>query len=68
LSEDYYFCKKWQELGGKVYAAPWVQISHFGSYEFKGSFAMSIILQSKIEAEEDKKIEAKKPASKKSRK
>jgi len=70
LSEDYYFCKKWQELGGKVYAAPWVQITHFGSYEFSGSFAMSIILQSKIEAKEDeeKEIEAKKPASKKSKK
>jgi hypothetical protein len=51
LSEDYYFCKKWEELGGKVYAAPWVQITHFGSYEFSGSFAKSIILQSKIEGE-----------------
>jgi hypothetical protein len=49
LSEDYYFCKKWEELGGKVYAAPWVQITHFGAYEFSGSFARSIILQSKIE-------------------
>jgi hypothetical protein len=49
LSEDYYFCKKWEKLGGKVYAAPWVQITHFGSYEFSGSFAKSIILQSRIE-------------------
>jgi hypothetical protein len=50
LSEDYYFCKKWEDLGGKVYAAPWVQITHFGSYEFSGSFAKSIVLQSKIES------------------
>jgi len=49
LSEDYYFCKKWEDLGGIVYAAPWVQITHFGSYEFTGSFAHSIILQSKLE-------------------
>ena len=49
LSEDYYFCKKWEELGGDVYGAPWVQITHFGSYEFTGSFAHSIILQSNIE-------------------
>lgn len=49
LSEDYYFCKKWQELGGNVYAAPWVQITHFGSYEFTGSFAESILLQSYLE-------------------
>jgi hypothetical protein len=55
LSEDYYFCKKWEELGGKVYAAPWVQITHFGSYEFKGSFAKSIIMQSKIEKEAESK-------------
>jgi hypothetical protein len=68
LSEDYYFCKKWQELGGAVYAAPWVQITHFGSYEFSGSFAMSIMLQAEIEAKEEKEIEAKKPASKKSKK
>jgi GT2 family glycosyltransferase len=55
LSEDYYFCKRWEELGGKVYAAPWVQITHFGSYEFKGSFAKSIIMQSKIENEAESK-------------
>lgn len=38
LSEDYAFCKKWRELGGKVYAAPWVGVTHIGTYEFSGSF------------------------------
>jgi hypothetical protein len=69
LSEDYYFCKKWEELGGKVYAAPWVQITHFGSYEFSGSFAKSIILQSKIEnsqlQSQAKPVSSKKSSSKK---
>lgn len=51
LSEDYYFCKKWQELGGKVYAAPWVRITHSGDYEFKANFARSMILRSKVEEE-----------------
>ena len=68
LSEDYYFCKKWSDLGGTVYAAPWVQITHFGSYEFKGSFAMSIILQSQIEAKESEKQSTKEITSKKFKK
>lgn len=38
LSEDYLFCKRWRDLGGKIYAAPWVRITHIGTYEFSGSF------------------------------
>lgn len=49
LSEDYYFCKKWQELGGTVYAAPWVRISHAGDYEFKANFANSMVLRSEVQ-------------------
>ena len=36
LSEDYHFCHKWRELGGKVWAAPWCKIGHFGTYNFTG--------------------------------
>lgn len=36
LSEDYYFCKKAREFGYKVWAAPWVQLSHVGTYAFEG--------------------------------
>lgn len=50
LSEDYYFCKKWQELGNKVYAAPWVNITHAGDYNFPGNFAQTVILRSQLEA------------------
>jgi hypothetical protein len=31
LTEDYYFCHKWRELGGKVYAALWTKTVHYGS-------------------------------------
>ena len=36
LSEDYDFCRKWRLAGGKIYAAPWVRLCHFGSYKFEG--------------------------------
>jgi hypothetical protein len=36
LSEDYAFCHMWRELGGDVWAAPWVRISHAGEYNFTG--------------------------------
>ena len=63
LSEDYYFCKKWKELGGNVYAAPWVQITHFGSYEFSGSFAESMLLQSHLENQMTAGLSEKGPSS-----
>jgi len=37
LSEDYELCKEWSEVGGKIYCAPWVEITHVGTYEFKGN-------------------------------
>ena len=36
LSEDYFFCKSWRDHGGKVYAAPWCELSHIGTYTFAG--------------------------------
>lgn len=52
LSEDFYFCRQWQKLGGEVYAAPWVRITHAGEYEFSGNFIASAMLQSRVEQEE----------------
>ena len=49
LSEDYYFCRKWQDLGNKVYAAPWVNITHAGDYNFPSNFAQTVILRSQLE-------------------
>ena len=38
LSEDYAFCRLWQNAGGTVWAAPWVKITHSGDYSFAGRF------------------------------
>lgn len=35
-SEDMSFCKKWREMGGKVFAAPWTKTSHWGTYKYSG--------------------------------
>jgi hypothetical protein len=48
LSEDYHFCRKWRELGGKVYAAPWVRVVHAGEYIFSGSFAETMALLNQV--------------------
>ena len=31
LSEDYYFCDRWRELGGKIFAAMWTKTTHYGN-------------------------------------
>ena len=36
LSEDYHFCRVWRQNGGKIYAAPWMNLGHMGSYLFEG--------------------------------
>jgi hypothetical protein len=37
LSEDYHFCKIARKAGFKVYAAPWANLVHSGTYNFAGS-------------------------------
>jgi hypothetical protein len=44
LSEDYAFCRMWQGIGGEVWAAPWVQITHSGDYSFSGQFSKTVEL------------------------
>lgn len=41
LSEDYYFCRKAREQGFTVWAAPWVELSHIGTYAFEGRLLKS---------------------------
>jgi hypothetical protein len=36
LSEDYHFCKIARKHGFKIYAAPWAQLTHSGTYNFSG--------------------------------
>lgn len=37
LSEDYHFCKIAREQGFTVWAAPWAQLTHCGTYNFNGN-------------------------------
>lgn len=48
LSEDYYFCHKWREIGGDVWLFPWAQTIHYGTYGFKGSLGHLIDTLRKI--------------------
>lgn len=37
LSEDYTFCRLWQELGGQVFLDPRTALNHVGHYTFRGN-------------------------------
>ena len=37
LSEDYAFCRLWQNIGGKIYADIISGMTHYGNYAFKGN-------------------------------
>jgi hypothetical protein len=39
LSEDYWFCQKLSQAGGKIWYCPWMKLSHVGTYIFGGSLA-----------------------------
>ena len=39
LSEDYAFCRLWQNMGGKIYADVLSGMSHYGNYSFRGNVA-----------------------------
>jgi hypothetical protein len=36
LSEDYHFCRKWQMMGGAIHLCLECQLTHMGSYIFRG--------------------------------
>lgn len=36
LSEDYTFCRRWQNIGGKVWIDPNIVLNHHGSYTYRG--------------------------------
>jgi WD40 repeat protein len=37
LSEDYTFCRLWQNMGGEVYLDPRTALNHVGHYTFRGN-------------------------------
>lgn len=36
LSEDYAFCRRWQQMGGKIYADVTAILGHVGNLRFSG--------------------------------
>jgi hypothetical protein len=45
LSEDYAFCRRWQQMGGKIYADVTTVLGHVGNIRFFG------VLKNRLEAE-----------------
>ena len=37
LSEDYTFCRRWQDMGGEIWVDPNTKLNHVGSYTFEGN-------------------------------
>ena len=37
LSEDYTFCRRWQELGGDIWLDPSISLNHYGHFCFQGN-------------------------------
>lgn len=37
LSEDYTFCRRWQQMGGDVWLDPRTSLNHVGHYTFRGN-------------------------------
>lgn len=35
MSEDFFFCETWKKMGGKIYLAPYVKVTHAGTYWFR---------------------------------
>ncbi len=45
ITEDHRFCQCVRKMGGKIWAAPWLKLTHQGSYSFKGSFENTMATQ-----------------------
>ena len=37
LSEDYAFCRRWQQMGGQIFADVMTVLGHVGNIRFQGS-------------------------------
>ena len=42
ISDDYSFCDRWNQLGGKVYVEPSLILNHIGSMNYKGNMLNKI--------------------------
>tara|TARA_R100001591_G_scaffold101875_1_gene108727 strand:- start:453 stop:1277 length:825 start_codon:yes stop_codon:yes gene_type:complete len=44
LGEDFAFCKRWKDIGGKCYALITDRITHVGEHQYRGCFADELIV------------------------
>jgi len=42
LSEDYTFCRRWQDIGGDIWLDPSISLNHYGTFNFMGNPAQII--------------------------
>lgn len=42
LSEDFAFCQRWRMIGGEIFLAPDIRLSHTGSHTFEGALIDAI--------------------------
>jgi hypothetical protein len=53
LSEDYGFCRYWQNMGGTIWADPSIDLMHLGRMKYKGKL-IDFLIDSSAEMEKDK--------------
>jgi hypothetical protein len=42
LSEDFTFCRRWRDIGGKIWLDPQSRLSHYGMWRFQGTPEISL--------------------------
>jgi hypothetical protein len=45
LSEDFAFCRRWRDIGGKVFADLHSDLTHLGQHNFRGTLVRSLQMQ-----------------------
>lgn len=56
MSEDWWFCRQWQNMGGEVYAFAECRLTHFGTHAFSGCVADQLVLGDAPEKKEDAQV------------
>ena len=68
LSEDYHFCKNVRAIGIDIWMCPWMELSHLGSYTYRGSMgAIASLGASPTASKESNRKHYNKPKKKKGR-
>jgi hypothetical protein len=57
LSEDYTFCRRYQELGGTIWMDPSIDLDHQGAYVFKGNISNQFHYGGQATREEADKVQ-----------